>query len=191
MDICFAGPSTREKILLMCYLGFILSAEKKVAVKTDARYFFTSADTVFLNDNLSISTKEVNADVIIRESDEIGDMNFFVYDLLGNFPRNRKDFVDIVGNTACRYIFLNNIKYSKINKNYLLKKFGIDDKNVYFLPLDEGDISLNIENCFEETLSLKGMSRNYKNLLVDIAGSVLENDVKQGKRMFKLALRSC
>ncbi len=191
MNICFAGVSTRDKIMFMSYLGLILASDKKVLVKTDEKHFFTSSDTVFFGENLSISTKEINADIVIRESKEKGDMNFFVYDLLANFPRNRRDSMASLDEMDRKYIFLNNINYSKINKKYLVNKFDISEKNAYFLALDEGDISRNIENCFEETLSIRGISKAYKNVLLDIAGEILESDARQSKRLFKLALRAC
>ncbi len=191
MNICFGGQSTREKILFMCYLGVVISKSKKVVVQTNEKHFFTSADTVFFGDNLTVTTRDMEAEIVIKESDEKGDFNFFVYDLLGKFPLDKKDSEKLVSLKDVTYIFINNTSYSKINKKYLMLKFGITDEEVHFLPLDEGDISKNIENCFEETLSIKGLSRNYKDALISISKKVLSSDVRETRKLFKLALRSC
>ncbi len=191
MDICFGGKSTRDKLMFMSYLGLILSGNKSVVVKMNEKPFFTSSDSVFFGENLTITNKDLSGDIVIREGDEIGDMNFFVYDLLASFPKNRKENENTNDIKNITYIFMNNTNYSKINEKYLSIKYGVESKKAIFLPLDEFNISKNIENCFEEKLDMKGMSRSYKKLLLNISASILGNDEKESKMLYKLALRGC
>ncbi len=191
MDICFGGKSTRDKLMFMSYLGLILSGNKTVVVKMDEKPFFTSSDSIFLSDNLTITNKDLSADIVIRESDDLGDMNFFVYDFLDSFPKNRKENFNTNDSCNITYIFMNNTGYSKINKKYLSAKFGVEMKEAIFLPLDEINIAKNIENCFEEKLDMKGMSRAYRKLLLNISASILGSNEKESKMLYKLALRSC
>ncbi len=187
MKVSVIGSSGRGKIMFMYYLGKIISKYRETVVISDKSYFFDRLETIDFEDGFTISKEDVKREIIISEVDEEQDIKFLVIDLLANFPINGKDDFNV--ESAENIVFLNVLPYTAINEKYLINKFGITDETVYFIPLDERNIAVNIENSYNQKISLKGISGTYKKSLIQVVSQILGIDRKESAKLYKLAIK--
>lgn len=95
--------------------------------------------------------------------------------LIGAYIENKKDFVgDIKINRIYVYSLLNTSDEKYINFSFNDLNVKWNEKNIY-LPLDEGDSSVLIQNQYAEKMKFRELSKSFKKSIVDISSYVLDD----------------
>lgn len=198
--IALIGKPSRDKSYLMLYLGKLLAVSGKVAVVTENQWFMPNLETYEYSDQLLIYKefpKDEEANYTLIEIVTPREMPYDVALYISSIDRPTVEAnVEIfLGNEMTDekvYIFQNVIMDGKINENYLCQRFAINQKShdIRTLYLNDNDMAVNIENGYNETLDIKGLSKTYKKLLLELAGICSQKPLKALKQDLRTAERS-
>lgn len=199
--IAFVGQPSREKTFFILYMAHILSQAHKTVVQTEDLWF-SELDVHVYSDNLTILKKN-------REGAD-RDTEFFLEDLydfkdnpstlrvlvsqanLDSVNGNQSLFERSTENDEVIYLFLGMVLDSKINEKYLCRRMGIHGHKdeVLCQYLNEKDLAVNMENEYDERLSIRGLSKPYKYLLMHVIRKVSEAPLGEQRRWLRKAERS-
>ena len=198
--IGFIGCTSRDKTFLMMYLGKILSTESRVCLVTEDRWMTPVLTTYEYNSNFMMTglRSEVGAvDYCLLDITETGeegfDTSFYVSAIDRQSVEQNKVLFDAYESLDEKTtILLNLILDSKINEKYLCEKFGLTmkEQRIHGQYMNDNDLSVTIENGYNEQLDLKSMSKIYKKLLMTLLSQVTEVPIKEQKRWMRSAERS-
>ena len=198
--IGFIGCSSRDKTFLMMYLGKILSMNRSVCLVTEDQWMTPALKTFELNSNFSITGLKPEEDEVgyclldvTEKASVILNYSFFVSGIERSSVEQNKRIFEAFGLLEEKtYVFLNLIMDSKINEKYLCNKFALVIRQVEVLSQysNDNDVSVMIENGYNEELDLKSMSKLYKKLLMTLLDKVADVPIKEQKRWMRLAERS-
>lgn len=198
--IGFIGSASRDKTYLMMYLGKVLSMDSLVCLVTEDQWMTPLLATYEYNTNMIITKErqeEEACDYCLVDMTQEGDQSLQHSFFVSSIDRQSVESNKILFETydACdekTYILLNLIMDSKINDKYLCRKFGLSLKEhrIYRQYVNDNDLSVMIENGYNEQLDLKNMSKIYKKLLLNLLSQVTNVSLKEQKRWMRLAERS-
>lgn len=197
--IGFVGSSSREKTFLMMYLGKILSSGHQVCLVTEDRWMTPILDAYEYNDRFMINKEQPEEDLdyclldLTKEGGVNLDHGFFVTGIdRQSVERNKILFQDFDHLNDKTYILLNLIMDSKINEKFLCHKFGLSLKEdrIHRQYMNDNDLSVMVENGYNEQLDLKSMSKIYKKFLMQVVNQVTDASAKEQKRWMRQAERS-
>ncbi len=95
--------------------------------------------------------------------------------LIDEYVESKKEFVgDIKINRIYVYSLLNTSDEKYINYSFNDLKVKWSDKNIY-IPLDEGDCSVLIQNQYAEKMKFRELSKSFKSAIVEITSIILDD----------------
>jgi len=150
---------------------------------------FEDYDYVFLDVNSiemceSYGRKRVDYSFLVTSYDKYDVIKSTV--LLHNLIETNAKLLhkNIVNKVYC-YTVLNTSDEKYIDHSFTELKIPFNEKIIH-LPLDEGDVSVIIQNQYAEKILFKQLSKIYKNGIVEIASRILEEEKKADvERVFK------
>ena len=194
------GKPSRDKSYLMLYLGKLLAVGDHVIIVTDNQWFMPNLDSYEYSDQLHIC-KEISmneaVDYTIIDVTSVSKTKYDIALYVSGIDRstveaNVEMFLGSEEADEKVTIFQNVLLDGKINENYLCQRFGISPKShkVKTLYLNDNDMAVNIENDYDETLDIRGLSKIYKKLLLELAGTCSQKSLKELKQNMRTAERS-
>lgn len=194
------GKPSRDKSYLMLYLGKLLAVRDKVSVVTDDQWFLPALDSYEHSDQLHIYKEvPVNEEVaytlidVASPSENSYDVAIYISGIdRPTVEINVKVFAACQAADEKVYIFQNVLMDGKINESYLCQRFGISQKShqVRTVYLNDNDMAVNIENGYNETIDIRGLSKRYKKLLLELVGTCSQKSLKELKQDLRTAERS-
>ena len=200
--IAVYGKTTREKNFLMLYLSKVLSVEHKVVLLSERDLLLNEVDCVDYNDNFVI-----NKHIEDKEST----CDFKLIDLTGVFEEDKTQAFDITYFVTSPYredieaneaiikglempytvIFQNLIYDLKISTKYLSKRLKITKKThkIYEQYLNDNDLGIHIENEYDGQIVMRHLSKDYKELLLQLILDIDLGFKKPSKKWLKKAMR--
>lgn len=203
------GVRSREKQLLLLYIGKVLSSQSKVVMLTQGSIVQKTMSRVFYNDNYHITDVakvEMNeVDYIVLDIDERA-QKVASLDLI---EQRREDGIDLfisdkypsdveqnqpITKTLkddCMIIYLNLLYDSKISASYLSRCYKIDKKTHHIIKHyhNERDMVIHLENEYNESLEMKGLSKAYLKVVTEVIEVITETSTKEVKVWLKKAIR--
>ena len=194
------GQPSRDKSYLMLYLGKLLAVTEKVVVITENQWFISNLESYEHSDHLFIGKEAPDDEEASYTLIDVQGAREARYDVAlyisgidrGTVEANVEIFGGCVSADEQRTIFLNVLMDGKINEDYLCQRFGISQKShqVRTLYLNDNDMAVNIENGYNDALDLRGLSKVYKKLLLELASICNNRPLKEVKQNMRTAERS-
>lgn len=202
MTIGFIGIDCREKTFFLMYLAKILSQGGPVTLVTENNFLTPALDVYSYSDTLTIrTTLQPPADegivlVDINKAGQALPKHYYKMTetdrpsleaneaLFGAYPEGEEN----VG----QWLLMNVIMDGNIDIKYLCSRLGIHKKtkDLQALYLNDNDLSVHIENGYNEALEIRHLSGAYKKILMMTVAAITSEPVKEQRRWLKRAERS-
>lgn len=139
---------------------------------------FNSYDYVFIDMNCEemcsqFDSENANINFCITSYDKYNILK--TVGLLELYVESKKDFVgDIKFNRIYVYSLLNTSDEKYIGHSFNDLKIKWSENNIY-MPLDEGDSSVLIQNQYAEKMRFSSLSKSFKKAIIDITSIILDD----------------
>lgn len=211
----FLGKSTRDKQILMLYIGKVLSSGGRVLLKTSDSILQQEMGHFHYNDDYVVSDEEraydsydyvlvdlngveetlyefrkpVEAVKLEGKSDRIHKTVFVSGCTLAEVKENER-FNGLLDESI--FIIFQNMLYdTDINVRYLTRRYGIDNRHSHIAVqyINERDMAIHLENEYDSSLRLKDLSRDNHRLIMSLVCYIADTDRNTHKQWLKTALR--
>jgi len=199
MTVGFIGKACWEKTYFLMYLAKILSQGEKVTLVTVNSHLtpdlevYNHSDTLVIQKDMPERSDEGQVLVDVDRQGMKGWGKVYLVTETDRYSLEvNEDLFGTYDQEGCSWLFLNMIMDSKINEKYLTARLGIHKKEseVLLQYLNDNDLSVHMENGYNETIELRHLSKPYKKLLMRFVADISDQPVKEQGRWLKKAERS-
>ncbi len=192
------GERTIEKQYLMLYLGKLLSQTGKVYLKADQQFLpeadsFEYSNSFMIGETASGMVPDYRIWDLMTLPEEAQDL-WIVMTAPDResveYIQRQLDHRAMAGEVI--FLFSGLVMDSKISVKYLCAKLGVNPnrEKVFGIFIDDRDISVHLENGYNDQLAMKNLSKAYKKILLSLSMACTGVDLKTMKRHLKSAERS-